>query len=310
MRARLSPRHVAFFAFWLATASPVPAETNARAAFDAVLRSHGYRHVPLEASNSRLLLRVRINGRPAALVIDTGAPFTTLDRKTVASWRLAEAPTGMSLNGAIGQSKEQIGLSQLMTIEVANIILSKDSVTVVDLSGMNRSARVSAAGVFGLSQLRKLGAIIDCAQPALYLNPHSTNERSGSELAKFLKARNSVGVPIRVNKRDLPVVSGQINGVRLDLVVETAAFTTILSQTIARQASIRLTATGLNGVGAGGLSAPISTGVGNDFAVGAFHTREQKLSAANLSFNVLGLDYLRARKAVIDCGALTLFLRH
>jgi hypothetical protein len=111
-----------------------------------------------------------------------------------------------------------------------------------------------------------------------------------------------------LNSSYLPVVGCRINTVGFNVVVETAAFTTILDKNIGLRAGLRLTDTGDTSEGSGNIKASISSGIAREFWVGRFQTHNQKVSAQHADFGVLGIDYLRSHDAVIDCAGMNLFL--
>lgn len=311
MRVHIQIVVVGLLALLLSAASISYAKAGGgTSSINGVLATYGFRHVPMERTGTNLFVRVSINGKPAALVVDTGSPFTTLDRNSIGAFRLYEAKTPLTLSSSIGKTDDYVGVSRLKSIELANIVLAYDTATVVDLSAMNRGMPVRTAGVFGLSHMRKLGAVIDCGRRVLYLNPRGSTRQSEADLNKFLTARGYVRVPMRVNPARHPEVQCRVNGLESKITVETAAFTTILEKKIAAKAGIRLADTGFSGEGVGKRTAAISVGIAKQFSLGTFQTQNQKLSAQEATFGVLGIDYLSAHDAVIDCGGMNLFLRH
>jgi hypothetical protein len=273
------------------------------------LEKYHFRRIHMERAKSGLCIRVSISNKPAALVVDTGSPVTVLDRNTIAAYGVNETPTSMGLNSPIGHTSGQIGFGKSRSIELANIVLSNDAIPIVDLNAMNRGNTVHVAGVFGLSQMRRLGAVIDCGHRTLYLSPNGATQASKAELNEFLTSRGFLRVPMHINRAGLPEAPCYINDLESKIVVETAAFTTIVEKQIMLRAGVKLTATGLNAEGAGKLKSAISSGFATRFSVGTFETQQQKLSAAELSFAVLGIDYMCAHNAVIDCGSMNFFLR-
>jgi hypothetical protein len=127
---------------------------------------------------------------------------------------------------------------------------------------------------------------------------------------KILKNRGFERVPMRVNSAMNPEVDCSINGISSSIVVETAAFSTIILDRIARRAGIHLAETGTFVEGVGKRKAALKSGVAKEFSVGNFRTHDQKLYAEEGAFGVLGIDYLRAHQAIIDCGGMSLYLRH
>jgi hypothetical protein len=273
-----------------------------------VLASSGFRSIALERMRADFFVRVKINGRPAALVIDTGSPTSALDRKNVGGYAVKEEETSLGLNAPMGHSREHVGCG-FPNIELANVVLSKEKVAVVELSAMNSGSPIYAGGDLGLDSMRKLRAIIDCSHSTLYVHQQYGILQSQRKLDDFLTSRGFTRVPMELNPDYLPAVNCQINSVRSKLVVGTATFTTILEKKVGQRAGLRLTDTGNTSEGVGNMKAPISSGIAREFFVGRFQTHNQKLSAENANFGVLGIDYLRAHDAVIDCGGMNLFLR-
>lgn len=274
------------------------------------LTGDGFRRVQLQVAGSNLSFRVKINGRPASLVVDTGAPYTVLDRNQISSYQLRSKETLLGLNSPAGHSNDGVGFGNVTRIQVADIFLANDLVPIIDLSAMNRESPIHAAGVLGMTHMRKLGAIIYCKQRVLYLNPFGGSPSFKAKLTKVMGDRNFVAIPMRLNNAGISEVDCQVNGYAAPIVVETAAFTTIVTRKLAQRAAITLVDTGFTVEGVGHLKAPLSSGVAAFFSVGAFSTRNQKLQAEPGVFNVLGIDYLRDHDAVIDCGSMTLFLHH
>jgi hypothetical protein len=284
------------------------ARVNDTDRLDRVLADNGFRIVSMERARTNLFVRAKINGRTAALVIDTGSPVTALDRKNVGGYGVKEQETSRRLNAPAGHSSEHVGVG-FVRIELANTTLANEKVAVVNLSAMNRGSPIYAGGVFGLDSMRKLGAIIDCGQSTLFVHAHGGTSQSQAKLIDVLTDRGFTRVPMWLNSSYLPAVTCRINTVGSNLIVETAAFTTILEKNVALRAGVRLTETGDTAEGAGNMRASISSGIARVFALGRFQTHNQKLSAQKADFAVLGIDYLRAHDAVIDCSGLNLFLR-
>jgi predicted aspartyl protease len=164
-------------------------------------------------------------------------------------------------------------------------------------------------GVFGYSQLRKLGAVIDCGRRNLYVNPWGPTKAASQELSKFALNRGYVRVPMRVNRYGHPEVPCRINGRSSILTVETAAFTTIIDKSVASRAGLSLTPTYEVSESVGHRKSPVSVGVANEFSVGGFEVQRVKVSVTDVSFNVLGIDFLSSQDAIIDVGGMNLFLR-
>jgi predicted aspartyl protease len=313
----MQPKRLSLVIFLLAL-SPTPLAVGrpaekAAAALSSLLANYDFRRVNVDRADSDLALRVSINGKAAALVIATAAPMTVLDRNSIGRFGLREQKTEIPLNSTLGKTSEQVGLSKVKGLELANIVLADFEAGVIDESVLNRTLPRSPfhlAGVFGYSQMRKLGAVLDCGQRNLYVNPRGVSRAASATLEKFLVGRGFVSVPMRLNRYGHPEVDCHVNGRASKATIETAAFTTIIDQRLAAKAGISLTRTNAYGEGVGERKAPLSSGVAREFSIGTFQTNGEKLSAATVWYNVLGVDYLVANDAIIDSGSMNLFLRH
>jgi hypothetical protein len=286
------------------------AKDRASGSLNSVLASSGFRRLPMGSTGGNPFVRASIDRKPATLVVETGSPTTVLDRNFVGAYQLHEMEATGSLTSPMGKTNDHFGLTKLRSIELADIVIPKDTVPVVDLSNMNQGNPARGIGVLGLYHMRKLGAVIDCGNRILYLNPNGPSWQCEARLAKSLTGRGFVRVPMHVNKDDLPEVDCRINNVDSKLVVETAAFGTILIKPVARRAGIRLTETGTKSTSVGKSNAALGSGIANRFLVGTFQTQNQKLYAEEGKFGVLGIDYLIAHDDVIDGSSMSLFLRH
>jgi hypothetical protein len=217
------------------------------------------------------------------------------------------------LNGTLGKTSEHVGMSRVKGLEFVNIVLADFDAGVIDESVLNRDlphAAIHLDGVFGYSQMRTLGAVLDCGQRNLYVNPRGPSREASAKLEKLLTERGFARVPMRFNAVGHPEVDCRVNGRASIVTVETAAFTTIIDKRLASQAGLAETAAGVKAEAVGRREAPLKFAVVKDFSVGNFQTQTAKISVTDVSFNVLGIDYLSSNEAIIDSGSMSLFLRH
>ncbi len=234
------------------------------------LAGHGYRRI--EMFGSYPSIKVTIDGHPATLVVDTGSPYTALDRSAAAKLGIKVIESNRTLNSPLGPSSEHFGFGMSHRIAIGgNIVLAKDAVVVLNLSGMNHQPGARRDGTFGLSHMQRLGAVISCGEDALYVNP----DGSKAGVSESLTSRGFVRVPMRINHARNPEVDCQINGLPSRIVVETAAFTTIINERVAREAGIQLSDTSSYSEGVGHRTARLSLAPAREFAVGIFKSREQ-----------------------------------
>jgi hypothetical protein len=287
-------------------------EPKGRDELGSLLANYKFRRAHLEKVGTNLCLRLSINSKLAALIIATAAPISVLDRNSLYRFGLREQKTKIPLSGTFGKTDDYVGLAKVKSFEFLNIALPDFEAGTIDESVLNRDRPhgTHLDGVFGYSEMRKLGAIIDCGRRNFYVNPWGSNRKASAQLARFLLDRGYVRIPMRFNSAGHPEVVCRVNGRPIRASVETAAFTTIIDKRLATKAGISLSATNFAGETVGRRTAPISIGVATEFSVGNFRTSGDRLSAMDVAFNVLGIDYLSSNNAIIDTGSMTLFLHH
>src|SRR5438874_3724650 len=249
------------------------AATKTSSSPSALLAKYKFRSARLETQrDSGLSVRITINGKPGALLIATSAPISVLDRNSLQKFGLSERKTGIPLNGTLGKADDYVGLAKVKSFEFLNIVLADFEAGTIDESSLNRSAlhTTHLDGVFGFSQMRKLGAVIDCGRRNCYVNPWGPTPEASAQLARFQLDRSYVRVPMRFNRAGHPEVDCRVNGRATTASVETAAFTTITNRTLAAKAGLSLRPTDFTGESVGRRKAPKSTGVATEFSVGNF----------------------------------------
>ena len=286
---------------------------------------------------NHLLVPVSINNRHGALMIDTGSPYTLVDRNSVNTFGLTVEKTDSSVGGLFGRAWERYGMSKVKSIAMGNCMVTNVPVAIVDLSGMNpeRSAAATGShisdsksmahlnGVLGAREMLKFGMIIDCTRQMLYINPNGASPAVSQSLASFLGGRGFTRVPMRLNSNGHFDVEGALNEHPTRFLVDTGSTTTLIDKEVAVKSGTGVTA--LAGYGAGGAGNLVRgvnrTGV-KELAIGNFKLADAEVvvthvsrdillskSAAESNAGVLGQDYLATNFAVIDMGGKSLYLR-
>src|SRR5678810_587354 len=87
----------------------------------ATLASQGLAGAKLERRyGNHLLVPVSINNRRGALMIDTGSPYTLIDRNSVNTFGLTVEKTDSSVGGLFGRTWERYGTSKVKSIAMGN----------------------------------------------------------------------------------------------------------------------------------------------------------------------------------------------
>src|SRR5436309_16120807 len=95
---------------------------------------------------NHLLVPVSINNRRGALMIDTGSPYTLIDRNSVNTFGLTVEKTDSSVGGLFGRAWERYGTSKVKSIAMGNCMVTNVPVAIADLSNMNPDRAAAATG--------------------------------------------------------------------------------------------------------------------------------------------------------------------
>src|SRR5712691_3693242 len=197
--------------------------------------------LPLTRSRqNHLLVRAFINGKPALLGVDSGAPISAIALKRRAHFGLtgipgsSTLPARLQINGAFNN----VAIANNFRIVVLNLV--DEPVVVVDLSSSGRAARLlheqEIDGILGADILFPTGAVLDCQTQRLILkiDPEARGGAPGVEHRGLRK------MPIRVSDGLNLYVDGAINGAPARLMIDTGAFATLLHRGFVRRLHIPL----------------------------------------------------------------------
>jgi predicted aspartyl protease len=283
-----------------------------------------YVALPLVRSyQNHLLVRAYINGKPAMLGVDTGAPVSAIAlskrqyfRRTGISSN-SNLPTRLQINGAYNN----VAIARQFRLGALSLV--DEQVVTVDLSGSSRAARVRQEeeidGILGADILFPTQAVLDCKKQLLYLkiDPDARGSMPGVEYRGLEK------MPLRVSEGYNLYVDGAINGAPARLMVDTGAFATLLPRGLFRQMRIPLRDTpfassavnlkqrGVELARISRLSVGTVNIIGKDVGVidldGLIH--RGLLRSSPPVAGLLGAEILQSHNAIIDFGTRTLYMR-
>src|SRR5712692_3347727 len=195
--------------------------------------------LPLTRSRqNHLLVRAYINGKPALLGVDTGAPVSAIALNRRDHFRLngipgsSKLPARLQINGAFNN------VAIAHSFRLGGLDIVDEPVVVVDLSSSGRAARLlheqEIDGILGADILFPTGAVLDCQTQRLILkiDPEARGGAPGVEHRGLRK------MPIRVSDGFNLYVDGAINGEPARLMVDTGAFATLLHRAFVRRLRI------------------------------------------------------------------------
>jgi predicted aspartyl protease len=281
--------------------------------------------LPLTRSQqNHLLVRAFINGKPALLGVDSGAPISAIALKRRAHFGLtgipgsSTLPARLQINGAFNN----VAIAHNFRLGALNLV--DEPVVVVDLSGSGRASRMlheqEIDGILGADILFPTGAVLDCQKQVLILkmNPGSPGKTPGTEY------RGLRGVPIRVSETYNLYVDAAINGEPARLMVDTGAFATLLHRGFVRRlhvplhetefssSAVNLKQRGVQVARIRRLSVGSVDIVGKNVGVvdleGLIHS--DLLRGSQPVAGLLGAEILRTHHGIIDFGTRTLYLKN
>ena len=280
--------------------------------------------LPLVRSRqNHLLVHAFINGRPAWLTVDSGAPVSAIALNRREYFRLkpitakSSLPARVQINGAFNN------VAIARELRIGGLILADEPVVTVDLGGSARAARMAHEpqidGIIGADILFPTQAVLDCERQLLVLK---TDPNVVGSFPGFSR-RGLRAVPIQVSDGYNLYVNGSVNGRAAKLMVDTGSFTTLLHRSFVRSmriatretpyssSAVNLKERGVRVAHIRKLSVGSVDIVGKEVGVidleGLIH--DGLLEGSPPVAGLLGAETLRRHHGVIDFGTRTLYLR-
>lgn len=283
-----------------------------------------FQALPLERSRqNHLLLRASINGKPALLGVDTGAPVSAIGISRAAYFGLtparanSEIPTRLRINGKYNDVVIARGL------QLGALNLVDQPMVAVDLVGSTKAAKMmkeqAIDGIIGADILFPTEAVLDCRTPMLMLkvDPNARGSMPG------VSYRGLSGIPMQLSSGYNLYVDSRVNGKRAKLMVDTGAFTTLLHQRFVRQMKIPLRDTAFSSAGVNLKNRGVQTATIARLSIGSVDMRSKEVAVIDLDglirggmldasppvAGLLGSEILRHHNGIIDFRTKTLYLK-
>lgn len=280
--------------------------------------------LPLERSQqNHLLVRASINGKPALLGVDTGAPVSGIALNRRRHFGLSaiplksKLPSRVQINGAFNS----VAIAKRLQLGALNLI--DEPMVVIDLSNSSRAARALKEepidGILGADILFPTSAIVDCETQMLILKMDPTYLGS----VPGYNFRGIRGVPLHVSRNYNLYVDGIINGAPAQLMVDTGAFATLMHRRFMHRMKIPVRNTPYSSAGVNLSERGLQLATINRLTIGKVHFRKKEVGVMDLEgliygkmleaktpvAGLLGSEILQLHHGIIDFGTLTLYLR-
>lgn len=282
-----------------------------------------YQALRLERSeNNQLLVQVEINGRPAVLNVDSGAPITAIAVSRRAHFKVtpvtkkSEIPSRLNINGVLNS----VGIAK--SLRLGALVLVDEPVVMLDLDQFGARAAPNQRridGILGADILVPLKAIIDCERQLLLLkiDPRIPGAIPGVDFRGFRRVRMHLSDGLNL------YVSGSVNGKKVKLLVDTGAVTTSLHSGLMRRMGIPLRKTRYVSASVNLKESPVHVATLAQFSIGSLHLRSHDVGVTDLEglihgglldatppvAGLLGSGTLHRYHGIIDFGTSTLYLK-
>ena len=285
-----------------------------------------YEALPLErSSQNHLLMRAEINGKPAVLLVDTGAPLSAvaIDRRDhfgmAPVTAKSKVPSRLNINGAFNS----MSIARSLRLGALNLI--DEAMVLIDFAYLRSSANDNGKhdresdGILGTDILSPLDAVLDYGRMLLVLklDPRIPGPAPGFNFRGFRRVRmhESDGFNLYVD--------GSVNGKAARLMVDTGAFATLLHSPFVRRMNIPLRQTKFRSVGVNLAQNRVRIATITRFSIGSMNMRTSNVGVINLEglihgelldgsppvAGLLGSEMLQRYHAIIDFGTNSLYLR-
>ena len=296
------------------------------------LRPRGFAALPLRTNaGPHLEITAQINGVSGRFLLDTGAQITVVNTTSLKKFRLSSVKTGVRVYGAIGGPGERIGAALASRLKLGPCEFSPFLLGVSNLSALNQGRSVKQGsgpfdGIIGTDVLQNFSFVIDCAGLKLYARPSdSARSLPPGGLNAYLETYGYNEVPLKRSSISDFEVLAKVNGRDALWLVDTGAAITLLDVSVSRKAGIKLHRTPYSVGGAGGGRQQIAVGIVDTLRLHKLQVRGAPIAVSDISSaggtgpqepgrppidGYLGADFLREKRAIIDCARMKLYLRN
>jgi len=283
--------------------------------------------LPLVRSRqNHLLVRAFINGKPAWLTVDSGAPVSAIALNRRDYFRLkpttaeSKLPARVQINGAFNS------VAIARELRIGGLTLVDEPVVTVDLGYSARAARRAHEqeidGIIGADILFPTKAVLDCERQLLILK---TDPEVLGSFPRFDR-RGLRAVPIQVSDDYNLYVNGSVNGKPAKLMVDTGSFATLLHRSFVRRMRIATRETQYSSSAVNLKERGVRVARIRKLSVGSVDIFGKEVGVIDLEglihdglleprgggapvAGLLGAETLRRHHGIIDFGTRTLYLR-
>lgn len=304
------------FRFVLALLLIIPSSTLASVKGKPTQLS-GYKAVRVHYSPlNKMIMPVRINGRRANLLVDTGSNQIILNAAAAASFGVQTSQGSLPYIQQTRINGQSLPVGSAQSLIAGGMSFGSTPVT-LRKSSHSDTGGTPIDGVLGLDVLTRHKAVINCRTKLIFFKVDQSRQVDLSSVASKEKFTR---IPLRREENGALTVPCSIRGQPARLFVDTGAFLTILHEAFLKSVSVPIEATRVSAHFAPGASRKIGAGQINDLKIGGFKTPPAKFGVTALPnftlrqgsarvSGILGMDTLYDCHGIIDLDSMNLFLK-
>ena len=258
--------------------------------------------VPFQlGSDRRPYIQIRINGRPANFVVDTGSGFTVISKESAKRFGVTEVARGGTSQGVGGDGKFEIVYGLIKTVQLGDVRIKSVPCFIRPFHSVkDRPAEERAEGFIGLSVLSHFLTDID------YKNSVMRLDRDPDKTVKV--ADSDTVVPFRTTQNGLISIETELDGAhRINAILDSGASSTVISTAAVNRLNLRdsiIKGQTVRVIGAAGISENVEL-------LFLRHCRVADLEQNNLRALVLDFNAINETSGFEQSGILGGdFLRH
>ena len=304
------------FRFVLALLLIIPSSTLASVK-DKPTQLSGYKAVRVHYRPlNKMIMPVRINGRRANLLVDTGSNQIILNAAAAASFGVQTSQGGLPYIQQTQINGQSLPVGFAQSLIAGSMSFGSTPVT-LGRSSHSDTGGTPIDGVLGLDVLARHKAVINCRTKLIFFKVDQARQVDLSSVASEEKFTR---IPLRREENGALTVPCSIRGQPARLFVDTGAFLTILHEAFLKSVSVPIDVTRVSAHFAAGASRKIGAGQINDLKIGGFKTPPAKFGVTALPnftlrqgsarvSGILGMDTLYNCHGIIDLDSMNLFLK-
>ena len=260
-------------------------------------------YIPFTLTGHLMVVEAMADGRKGNFIVDTGSERLLLNKKYLPELLPGNPVTAIGNTGLLSGTEEHVDSLFIDQLYITDLIAH-----VVDLNHIEIKKNTKVLGILGYNVFRQFELFIDFPNSRIVL---SRVDKNGKRLDPALPWETPYDSMSFVLKKHLIVLNTMVNGVRLEMILDSGAELNLIDHKVNRKVLDYFTVIKrVNLIGAGKKQVEVLAGVLNEVKCGNQSTKSMNtLLTSLLEFNtsfginvhgVLGYEFLSKRRTLIN----------